>query len=147
MGRGIDLSKPFPCQCLHLIQVVIIGTKNNMQIGRALAAGGRKAPLIFDIVMNIENLCSIGAVEEELGESLSFLPPSPGRPFFVWQPTHQGSSRPGWHILLGSQGFHVLYNIPPPSYTSHPTKRRASHLIARTVSGSPVSHRLPGNAP
>ena len=30
MGRGIDLSKPFPCQCLHLIQVVIIGTKNNI---------------------------------------------------------------------------------------------------------------------
>ncbi len=40
------------------------------QIGRALAAGGRKAPLIFDIVMNIENLCSIGAVEEELGETV-----------------------------------------------------------------------------
>ena len=43
------------------------------QIGRALAAGGRKAPLIFDIVMNIENLCSIGAVEEELGETVFAL--------------------------------------------------------------------------
>lgn len=42
----------------------------NIASGRALAAGGRKAPLIFDIVMNIENLCSIGAVEEELGETV-----------------------------------------------------------------------------
>ncbi len=36
------------------------------QIGRALAAGKKKNPVIFDIVLNIENLYSIGAVEEEM---------------------------------------------------------------------------------
>ena len=36
------------------------------QIGRALAAGGKKVPVVFDIVMNIENLLSVGAIEEEL---------------------------------------------------------------------------------
>lgn len=36
------------------------------QIGRALAAGKKNHPVIFDIVLNIENLYSIGAVEEEM---------------------------------------------------------------------------------
>ncbi len=36
------------------------------QIGRALSAGRKKDAVIFDIVLNIENLCSIGAVEEEM---------------------------------------------------------------------------------
>lgn len=36
------------------------------QIGRALAAGKKKNAVIFDIVLNIENLYSIGAVEEEM---------------------------------------------------------------------------------
>jgi len=36
------------------------------QIGRALAAGKQKNTVIFDIVLNIENLYSIGAVEEEM---------------------------------------------------------------------------------
>lgn len=36
------------------------------QIGRALSAGKKKDAVIFDIVLNIENLCSIGAVEEEM---------------------------------------------------------------------------------
>lgn len=35
------------------------------QIGRALSAGKKSNPVIFDIVLNIENLYSIGAVEEE----------------------------------------------------------------------------------
>lgn len=35
------------------------------QVGRALSAGGENTPVIFDIVMNIENLCSVGAIEEE----------------------------------------------------------------------------------
>ncbi len=42
------------------------------QIGRALAAGGKKTPVIFDIVMNIENLYSIGAIEEELQRAVFF---------------------------------------------------------------------------
>ncbi len=36
------------------------------QIGRALSASKRHNAIIFDIVMNIENLYSIGAVEEEM---------------------------------------------------------------------------------
>ena len=40
------------------------------QIGRALAAGGKKQPVIFDIVMNIENLFSIGAIEKEFREAV-----------------------------------------------------------------------------
>ena len=36
------------------------------QIGRALSAAKKKDAVIFDIVLNIENLYSIGAVEEEM---------------------------------------------------------------------------------
>lgn len=36
------------------------------QIGRALAAGRGGTPIIFDIVLNIESLYSIGAIEEEM---------------------------------------------------------------------------------
>ena len=36
------------------------------QIGRALAAGKKTDAVIFDIVLNIENLYSIGAIEEEM---------------------------------------------------------------------------------
>ena len=36
------------------------------QIGRALAAGKKTNAVIFDIVLNIENLYSIGAIEEEM---------------------------------------------------------------------------------
>lgn len=36
------------------------------QIGRALSAGKKKNAVIFDIVLNIENLYSIGAIEEEI---------------------------------------------------------------------------------
>jgi superfamily II DNA or RNA helicase len=36
------------------------------QIGRALTSGMGSTPLIFDIVNNFENLCSIGAIEEEM---------------------------------------------------------------------------------
>ncbi len=36
------------------------------QIGRALAAGQKANAVIFDVVLNIENLYSIGAVEEEM---------------------------------------------------------------------------------
>lgn len=36
------------------------------QIGRALSATKKKHPVIFDIVLNIENLYSIGAIEDEM---------------------------------------------------------------------------------
>lgn len=35
------------------------------QIGRALSAGSEKTPVIFDVVNNIENLTSIGALERD----------------------------------------------------------------------------------
>ncbi len=36
------------------------------QIGRALSSGENKTPVIFDIVMNIENLCSVGELKDEM---------------------------------------------------------------------------------
>ncbi len=42
------------------------------QIGRALAAGKKDNPVIFDIVLNIENLYSIGAVEEEMQIAMTY---------------------------------------------------------------------------
>ena len=42
------------------------------QIGRALAAGKKDNPVIFDIVLNIENLYSIGAIEEEMQVAMTY---------------------------------------------------------------------------
>ncbi|MBQ9745341.1 MAG: Helicase associated domain protein [Clostridia bacterium] len=42
------------------------------QIGRALSASKKTNAVIFDIVLNIENLYSIGAVEEEMQVALSY---------------------------------------------------------------------------
>lgn len=42
------------------------------QIGRALAVGKKKVPIIFDIVLNIENLYSIGAVKEEMQAAVTY---------------------------------------------------------------------------
>lgn len=42
------------------------------QIGRALAAGKKSNPVIFDIVLNIENLYSIGAIEEEMKIAMTY---------------------------------------------------------------------------
>lgn len=42
------------------------------QIGRALSAGKKKNPVIFDIVMNIANLYSMGAVEEEMQIAITY---------------------------------------------------------------------------
>ncbi|MDE7211110.1 MAG: Helicase associated domain protein, partial [Lachnospiraceae bacterium] len=53
-----------------LLRPTVSPTIYKQQIGRALATGSGKVPVIFDIVMNIENLCSIGAVEEELKEAV-----------------------------------------------------------------------------
>ena len=53
-----------------LLRPTVSPTIYKQQIGRALAAGKKKTPVIFDIVMNIENLYSIGAVEEELRETV-----------------------------------------------------------------------------
>ena len=42
------------------------------QIGRALSAGKSKEPVIFDIVMNIENLYSIDSVREEMRVAMTY---------------------------------------------------------------------------
>lgn len=42
------------------------------QIGRALSAGKKKDAVIFDIVLNIENLYSIGTIEEEMQAAASY---------------------------------------------------------------------------
>ncbi len=42
------------------------------QIGRALSAGKKRDAAIFDIVLNIENLYSIGAIEEEMQIAASY---------------------------------------------------------------------------
>lgn len=43
------------------------------QIGRALAAGKKKEPVIFDIVNNIENLYSIDSVEQEMQNAVLYF--------------------------------------------------------------------------
>ncbi len=53
-----------------LLRPTVSPTIYKQQIGRALASGAKHNPVIFDIVMNIENLCSIGAMEEELREAV-----------------------------------------------------------------------------
>ncbi len=42
------------------------------QIGRALSAGSKKEPVIFDIVNNFENLYSIGMIEEEIKAAITY---------------------------------------------------------------------------
>ena len=42
------------------------------QIGRALSTGSKKQAVIFDIVMNIENLCSIDSIEEEMQTAVTY---------------------------------------------------------------------------
>lgn len=42
------------------------------QIGRALAAGKNHVPVIFDIVNNIENLYSIGTIQQEMQVAISY---------------------------------------------------------------------------
>ena len=42
------------------------------QIGRALSAGGKKNPVVFDIVNNIENLRSIDSIREEMEVAITY---------------------------------------------------------------------------
>lgn len=43
------------------------------QIGRALSASKKKDAVIFDVVLNIKNLYSISAVEEEMQEAVEYI--------------------------------------------------------------------------
>ena len=67
LNEGIHLEE---IDGVILLRPTVSPTIYKQQIGRALAAGKKKQPIIFDIVMNIENLYSIGAVEEELREAV-----------------------------------------------------------------------------
>ena len=42
------------------------------QIGRALSSASTKSPVIFDIVLNIENLYSVGTIEEEMEVAVNY---------------------------------------------------------------------------
>lgn len=42
------------------------------QIGRALASGSKKNTVIFDIVLNIENLYSIGTIQQEMQAAITY---------------------------------------------------------------------------
>ena len=42
------------------------------QIGRALSSSSTKTPIIFDIVLNIENLYSVGSIEEEMDVAVTY---------------------------------------------------------------------------
>ena len=42
------------------------------QIGRALSANKKKKTIVFDIVLNIENLYSIGAIEKEMEVAMAY---------------------------------------------------------------------------
>ena len=53
-----------------LFRPTVSPTVYKQQIGRALAAGNNRIPLIFDIVNNIENLYSIGAIEKEMHDAV-----------------------------------------------------------------------------
>ena len=53
-----------------LFRPTISPTVYKQQIGRALTAGDEATPLILDVVNNVENLMSIGALEEEMGAAV-----------------------------------------------------------------------------
>ena len=42
------------------------------QIGRALAAGSKKNPVIIDVVNNIENLYSVAAIQQEMTDAVNY---------------------------------------------------------------------------
>lgn len=55
-----------------LLRPTVSPTVYKQQIGRALAAGKSGTPVIFDIVLNIENLCSIGTIEDEMQVAMTY---------------------------------------------------------------------------
>lgn len=55
-----------------LLRPTVSPTVYKQQIGRALSASKRTNAVIFDVVLNIENLYSIGAIEEEMRLAVNF---------------------------------------------------------------------------
>ena len=55
-----------------LFRPTVSPIRYKQQIGRALSASKSKDPIIFDVVNNIENLYSIGAIEQEMRAAVSY---------------------------------------------------------------------------
>lgn len=55
-----------------LFRPTVSPTIYKQQIGRALSAKGRSAPVIFDIVNNFENLYSVGALQKEMATAVEY---------------------------------------------------------------------------
>lgn len=64
---GVILLRPTVSPILYL-----------QQIGRALAAGKKKAPVIFDIVNNFDSLYCIDCLEQEMEDALAMMPTTRG---------------------------------------------------------------------
>lgn len=60
---GVILLRPTVSPILYL-----------QQIGRSLSAGGKKKPVIFDIVNNYESLCCIDSLKQEMEDAFTMLP-------------------------------------------------------------------------
>lgn len=56
-----------------LLRPTVSPTIYKQQIGRALSVSGTSEPVIFDIVLNFENLYSVGAIEDEMRNSIDFF--------------------------------------------------------------------------
>ncbi len=64
---GVILLRPTVSPILYL-----------QQIGRALAAGKKKAPIIFDIVNNFDSLYCVDCLEQEIKDALAMMPAARG---------------------------------------------------------------------
>lgn len=58
--------------CGVLLRPTVSPIIYKQQIGRALSASKKNSAVIFDIVLNIENLYSIGAIEEEMAIATAY---------------------------------------------------------------------------
>lgn len=56
-----------------LLRPTVSPTIYKQQIGRALSVSGISEPVIFDIVLNFENLYSVGAIEDEIHDAVDFF--------------------------------------------------------------------------
>ena len=56
-----------------LLRPTVSPTIYKQQIGRALSVSGINEPVIFDVVLNFENLYSVGAIEDEMHNAVDFF--------------------------------------------------------------------------
>ena len=55
-----------------LFRPTVSPTVYKQQIGRALSCGSAQTPLILDVVNNVENLYSIGTIQEEMQAAITY---------------------------------------------------------------------------